>query len=288
MSDEFRILLPCHRERDSLDGHGAVRWCGDCNKHVYDFAKLKRDEIHRLTAAGSICGILSRDADGSVQTADRRGFLRWASAFAASSLLFAFGQKVEESGGIQSLVVDGSGAPVAKASVSAGVGFTATGDDQGRFTFRGLTPGVYPILIEASGQPSTRLDVLVTSGRVVDLGSLVMGNEPTGVTGVVVDATGAVITGAKVSLQIGGSLQPVNTVTDDQGRISIARLPAGDYKIQVESPGFIPAEFPLALGTVRMELGQIVLKVGDVTMGVLIFDTGRSNPIGSLWKRLTR
>ena len=232
MSDKFRILSPCHRERDSLDGQGAVRWCGDCNKHVYDFAKLKRGEIHRLAASGSICGILTLGADGLVQTAHRRGFLRWASAFAASSLQFAFGQKASEPSGIRGQVIDGSGVPVAKVSVSAGAGLTAKGDDQGRFTLRDLKPGVYPILIEAPGQPPTRVDVLVSSGRVVGVGSLVLGSAQTGLTGVVMDASGAVVTDAKISAQLAGGVPAVNMITNYLGRFSIINTESACRRLQ--------------------------------------------------------
>jgi hypothetical protein len=53
MGGELRILEPCTRDRDSLDGQGAVRWCPDCQKNVYDFSLLTGQEIQRLTAAGN-------------------------------------------------------------------------------------------------------------------------------------------------------------------------------------------------------------------------------------------
>ena len=66
MSKEFKVLSPCSHDRDSLAGQGAVRWCPDCNNHVYDFAKMSRREVERLTAVGSVGGIIE----------PRRGFLR--------------------------------------------------------------------------------------------------------------------------------------------------------------------------------------------------------------------
>lgn len=67
---QFRILSPCNRDRDSLKGTGSERWCPECGKTVYDFARMRRAEIDAVCASGSACGILAYQADGSLQTAD--------------------------------------------------------------------------------------------------------------------------------------------------------------------------------------------------------------------------
>ncbi len=112
-----------------LDGQGAVRYCPDCRKNVYDFAKLRRRDINRLVAGGSVCGIVEREPDGAMRTADgpawprlvRRQVLRWIAGFA--SLRFAFGQTPvlkEGTGGLRGVVLEASGRPIAGARIWIG------------------------------------------------------------------------------------------------------------------------------------------------------------------------
>ncbi len=97
MSEEFRIVSPWSRDRDSLKGEGAVRYRSDCRKNVYDFAQLRRREISRLVVAGSVCGMIEREPDGVMRTADgpawprlvRRQFLRWMAGVGALRSAFA-------------------------------------------------------------------------------------------------------------------------------------------------------------------------------------------------------
>src|SRR5215469_11994338 len=60
------------------------------------------------------------------------------------------------------------------------------------------------------------------------------------VSGVVVDTTGAVIPGAKVTLT--GPEGTLTTPTDNQGNFSFVRLVPGSYTVKVEKEGFKAAE----------------------------------------------
>ena len=217
MGGEFRVLEPCTRDSDSLDGQGVVRYCPDCRKNVYDFAHLRRDEIARLAAAGKMCAIIDREPDGVIRTADgptlprlvRRQFLRWASLLAALPLRFASAQRLDTgTGGIGGVVGDATG-PYLNANLSLGKGRTVSSSALGKFEFMNLTPGVYSLTVDAQGFERRQLDVTITAGKVIDVGSVslqvgaVMGvmvsvPAPAGsLAGVVVDSTRAYLPGAR-------------------------------------------------------------------------------------------
>ena len=57
------------------------------------------------------------------------------------------------------------------------------------------------------------------------------------ITGTVKDATGAVISGAKVTLTPPTGV-PQNTAADNEGRYRFILLPPGSYRLSVQAPGF--------------------------------------------------
>src|SRR5215468_1058434 len=60
------------------------------------------------------------------------------------------------------------------------------------------------------------------------------------VTGVVQDQTGAVLTGASVTLSMTGAAAPLQTSTTDQsGAFRFDHVAAGEYDIRSEFPGFV-------------------------------------------------
>src|SRR5262249_16787798 len=68
---------------------------------------------------------------------------------------------------------------------------------------------------------------------------LIAQNTSGSITGVVQDATGAVIPGAQVSLvnQVQGA-EVQQTITNDAGLYLFSALPAATYTVRVELPGF--------------------------------------------------
>ncbi len=70
--DDVRIASPCKASWEAMTGDDRVRFCGECNKNVYDLSAMPRDEATRLLAEheGSLCVRLYRRADGTVLTAD--------------------------------------------------------------------------------------------------------------------------------------------------------------------------------------------------------------------------
>jgi hypothetical protein len=270
MATEFRILEPCTRDRDSLEGQGAVRWCPGCRKNVYDFALLRRDEIAHLTAAGKICAII--DPKPTLRHIVRRRFLRWAAALSALPLRIASAQQLRPGkGGLRGAVADAAGAPIENANLSLGKGRTVSSSDLGRFEFMNLTPGVYSLSVDAPGFERRRLDVTITAGKVTDVGTVswLVGTarSATGsgsVSGVVVDWSRTFLAGAQVEVRRGTGSPTAVATANDRGRFVIEDLPSGKYLVKAQAPGFRRFEKAVIVGTTRLELGELVLQVGFI------------------------
>jgi len=179
MGGEFRILKPCTRDRDSLDGQGAVRWCPDCRKNVYDFSLLTGREIQRLTAAGTICGIIQPPRLA------RRRFLRWASVLAVFPLRFASAQGSD--GSVSGVVVDSMGGLIPGArvqilSAAGGEPMVASSNDRGRFLIENAPRGEAKVTVEQMGFSRFEQKVKIGNSR-LDLHEIVL---ELGLTGEVV------------------------------------------------------------------------------------------------------
>jgi len=82
------------------------------------------------------------------------------------------------------------------------------------------------------------------------------------IVGTVVDATGAVVPGAKITIT-GSTGQTIKTTTGGQGGYASGSLVPGVYTVRVEAKGFKTAQLPVdvkvdntANGSVKLELGQ--------------------------------
>lgn len=70
--DRIRVATPCPVSWEEMTGDNRVRFCGECQLNVYNFAELTRTEAEDLlrTAERRICGRLYRRADGTIITKD--------------------------------------------------------------------------------------------------------------------------------------------------------------------------------------------------------------------------
>lgn len=70
--DSLRIVTPCDVPWSSMVGDGAVRFCGQCRKNVYDVSAMTRDEALETIARteGRVCLRLARRRDGTIATGD--------------------------------------------------------------------------------------------------------------------------------------------------------------------------------------------------------------------------
>jgi hypothetical protein len=88
------------------------------------------------------------------------------------------------------------------------------------------------------------------------------------VTGVVRDASDAVVQGAVVRVRNHETNQTVDTTTDAQGRYRLLYVPVGDYHLSVEAPGFATASVNLTLSVGAAVDVPVVLKPAAVIQSV--------------------
>ena len=70
--EELRIATPCRADWDDMQGDDRVRFCGRCQKNVYNLSAMRRDEAEALVREreGRLCVRFYRRHDGTVLTAD--------------------------------------------------------------------------------------------------------------------------------------------------------------------------------------------------------------------------
>lgn len=70
--EALRIASPCKARWDEMVGDDRVRFCGQCAKHVYNFAAMTRAEAVALVAerTGELCVRMYKREDGTVMTSD--------------------------------------------------------------------------------------------------------------------------------------------------------------------------------------------------------------------------
>src|SRR5581483_193595 len=89
--------------------------------------------------------------------------------------------------------------------------------------------------------------------------------------GQVKDTTGAVIAGAKVNITDQGRGTTRTITTNSEGRYVAPLLSIGTYKVQVESPGFSPAEISdLTLEIQENKEVNFTLRAASVTETVTV------------------
>ena len=94
------------------------------------------------------------------------------------------------------------------------------------------------------------------------------------VTGTVTDLTGAVVGGARVELRDLSSGNKRSARTNDAGQFNFSGLPAGDYKINLTSPGFMTTSSTFTLQPRDRALLRATLDVGSVTEMVEVTGQG--------------
>ena len=70
--DDVRIASPCSARWEHMAGDERVRFCGSCEKNVYNLSAMPRAEAEALLVAGDgkMCVRVYKRADGTVLTAD--------------------------------------------------------------------------------------------------------------------------------------------------------------------------------------------------------------------------
>jgi hypothetical protein len=97
--DEIRVASPCHARWEDMCGDERARFCGSCQKNVYNLSAMTRAQIETLIREkeGKFCGRFYQRPDGRMITADcptgrrrrRDRLARWGGAlFATVTLIF--------------------------------------------------------------------------------------------------------------------------------------------------------------------------------------------------------
>lgn len=72
-SSTLAIASPCHESWEAMEGEGARRFCGVCQKHVHDLSALAQAEASALLreqAGQSLCVRYTAEADGTLRFRD--------------------------------------------------------------------------------------------------------------------------------------------------------------------------------------------------------------------------
>jgi hypothetical protein len=202
--DRLRIASPCPISWEQMKGDERARFCDLCSLHVYNIAELTASQAKSLIAntEGHICARLYRRSDGTVITRDcpvglraiRRRVARTAGAvFATIISLFgsAFSQKMKEggkacrqqvkitrtvtqslkgNGAVAGVVVDPNGAVIPNAvvgliDVNLKESCEVLSNDEGRFRFTDVTPGVYHLVVKSTNFKDLVLKDLKVSAK---------------------------------------------------------------------------------------------------------------------------
>jgi hypothetical protein len=109
-----------------------------------------------------------------------------------------------------------------------------------------------------------------------------------GLSGQVLDPTGAVIANAQMILRTNDGRAAASTSTDNQGRYQFDQIPAGNYQLEVNQTGFARAVVAgLSLGGGRSATQNVTLRVGSTSETVTVNATANgtlnteSNEIGT-------
>lgn len=70
--DGVRIASPCKASWDDMQGDERVRFCGKCEKNVFNLSAMSKSDAEELLREkeGNICARIFRRADGTVMTTD--------------------------------------------------------------------------------------------------------------------------------------------------------------------------------------------------------------------------
>ena len=70
--DNLHVAAPCSADWSRMTGDARVRFCGSCEKHVYNLSDMTRPEAEALLVEkeGKLCVRYFQRADGTILTAD--------------------------------------------------------------------------------------------------------------------------------------------------------------------------------------------------------------------------
>ena len=97
-----------------------------------------------------------------------------------------------------------------------------------------------------------------------------LGQSDLSMRGVAEDDTGAIIPRAQVTLKDTNNVEVGHTVANDLGEFAFTRLPAGDYSIEIEAPGFKKTQAKIKVVAGSAELQHFRMKVASVSQEITV------------------
>ncbi len=87
--DKIDVPKPCDKSWDSMTGDNQTRLCSHCDTNIHNLSEMSDKEVTQLLTRnkGRVCVRLTRDADGKVQTNDRKYYQIKGNARIAASVL---------------------------------------------------------------------------------------------------------------------------------------------------------------------------------------------------------
>lgn len=85
------------------------------------------------------------------------------------------------------------------------------------------------------------------------------------IQGTVTDATGAVVSGAKITITDRATRQVIKTTSNSAGVYTSGALVPGNYVVKVEAPGFKSAELPVVVQVGTAATGNVAVQVGQAS-----------------------
>ena len=133
--------------------------------------------------------------------------------------------------------------------------------------------------LNGSPQPATRFGWAVVVAAILMLFSaapcIAQTTVSTGnILGTVTDPTGAVVSGAKVTITNKATNQTITTTTSSAGAYTSGALIPGNYMVRVEAKGFSSVEFPVTVQVSATAPGNAKLQLGQESQVVEVQGTG--------------
>jgi hypothetical protein len=175
--------------------------------------------------------------------------------------------RVQLGGEIAGLVVDSTGRPVGDVQVSAAGGGGDTTDASGRFTVRGLAPGMYTVAASTETLGAARQEVTLVRGQRAELTFVLV---PSNIAGVVVDPRGEPVEDAKVIASSDALGSYHITHSDASGRFHLGGLLPGHYQVIARRPGSEVDGPPVEVTTTDRGIELVVSDPAAITGRVVL------------------
>lgn len=183
----------------------------------------------------------------------------------------------------------GSGQPIAQARITLGENMSATTDERGAFTIRGVPPGSHALVVEALGYRTVHTTVTI-DGTMDITGTIEMQPDPIPLDSIAARSRLGTIRGRVVERETGERVPWViirigpsdATTATDAGTFRMSGIPQGRHVVRVEGFGFLPGSFEVEVGDndfVELEIERDPITQVDIDTAVAKLES-RARSVG--------